>query len=254
MTVSVAPERRVEWEESFPTGSTTAITERITGEWPFTVGRHQVYGGLGSVQTVFGAHGLSTASPILESVDTVPIFWPPVKLSTWGSSTVIVSAQVPSWASVQEPGPSEYIVTTIFGSREALVDSPSDTPQSVVLDELKAELRQVFIEACSDNWDGYGATPVSQETYRNALTFLEVLLTTVPPPDIAADPDGEISFEWHLTPQLVFSISVGPSKTLNYAGLFKGNRTYGVESFTEGLPAAVAFNLERLLSGWTSQA
>ena len=61
------------------------------------------------------------------------------------------------------------------------------------------------------------------------------------------DPDGEIEFEWFRGPRWLFTVSVGRTGALSYAGLFGRNKTHGVEQLVEGLPEAIAQNLRRLL-------
>lgn len=46
------------------------------------------------------------------------------------------------------------------------------------------------------NWDGHEAVPVSEDTYRNAESFLNRLTSQTPLPRIYANPNGTISFQW----------------------------------------------------------
>jgi hypothetical protein len=99
------------------------------------------------------------------------------------------------------------------------------------------------------DWDGYGAAPVTPQARAAAEEFLGALPTTWPPPEMAADPDGEISFEWARDPHWVFSVSVSPEGRLSYAGLFGVNRVHGAESFVGQLPQAIVDNLVRFFEG-----
>lgn len=47
-----------------------------------------------------------------------------------------------------------------------------------------------------ENWDSYGAKPVSREAAKHALRFGRSLPADIPIPDIAPSPDGGILFEW----------------------------------------------------------
>ncbi|MBI4503773.1 MAG: hypothetical protein HY700_21755 [Gemmatimonadetes bacterium] len=107
-------------------------------------------------------------------------------------------------------------------------------------------LASVFKQASTRNWDGYGAAPVSLAACERAQRFLDALPGTVPVPEIGADPDGEIAFEWRLSPRQVFSVSVGAGYEVAYAGLFGAGRTHGTEFFIDELPNAVMDNLRRL--------
>jgi len=110
-------------------------------------------------------------------------------------------------------------------------------------------LGDVFQESSSENWDGYGARMVDAITYVHARIFLEALPTTWPAPEVAAEPDGEIAFEWYIQPRWVFSVSVGPEDELTYAGIFGRNKSHGTEEyFADELPKTIMENLNRLFS------
>jgi len=106
----------------------------------------------------------------------------------------------------------------------------------------------VCAECSVENWDGYGAGPVSEATRYYARQFVRMLPTSMPIPEISAEPDGEIAFEWHRGRSGVFSISVGGSDELTYAGLFGRSKAYGTEFFDDELPETIATHLRRLFS------
>jgi hypothetical protein len=103
-------------------------------------------------------------------------------------------------------------------------------------DKALKMLKEIWEETREENWDGYGASPVSVLAFLNARAFLSNLPTTVPIPEITVEPDGEIAFEWYLQPRWVFSVSVGSNNELTYAGLFGRNKIHGTEYFENELP------------------
>ena len=107
-------------------------------------------------------------------------------------------------------------------------------------------LMEIYNECSVKNWDGYEADPVSIRSLENAEDFAKTLPTKFPVPEITADPDGEVSFEWYIEPQQVFSVSIGDNNQLSYAGLFGKNKTHGVEYFRDELPKTILENLCRL--------
>lgn len=115
-------------------------------------------------------------------------------------------------------------------------------PYQATLHALEAAAR----EASEPGWDGYNARAVTALTVRHAKTFLRLLPSTVRSPEVAVHPDGDIEFEWHVRPRWVFTVAVGGSGYLNYAGLFGHSRTHGREYLVESLPEAVAMGLRRL--------
>jgi len=124
--------------------------------------------------------------------------------------------------------------------------------ESVVLGEVSIDtleaLNDLVQECSSENWDGYGAKALDLITYIHAQEVLQALPTTLPPPDVAVEPDGEISFEWYVGPRRAFSVSVGRENELTYAGMFGRSKTHGTEYFTDELPSTIMENLDRLFS------
>jgi hypothetical protein len=114
--------------------------------------------------------------------------------------------------------------------------------------EVAPALEQAYGRASVDNWDGYGAKRVSPEVYARAYEFLRMLPSTVPPPDVSPEPDGEIAFEWHVDPSHTFSVSVGQDGRLSFAAILGRNESYGTEFFVDGVPEAILSNLRRLLA------
>lgn len=126
-----------------------------------------------------------------------------------------------------------------------------ETP-SVTVDEAYDECLKSLLEASKEasrpNWDGYGAYPVSDATLAQALTFLDLLPSTLPRPDISPHPDGELAFEWSFGPRRLLTVSVNESGRLSYAALFGQARLHGTEYLLDALPEPVALALRRLHS------
>ena len=125
-----------------------------------------------------------------------------------------------------------------------------DCSQSVVIGANASlqELYNLWGECISENWDGYGAQPVDPNSFNEAERFIRALPTTVREPEVAVDPDGEISLEWYFEPRKVFSVSIGKRNEITYAGLYGPNKTYGREYFDDEIPKAIFYNLDRLFS------
>lgn len=134
------------------------------------------------------------------------------------------------------------------GEAEKLRRLEPFSEHSILLDQRYLALTEAYLEALEDNWDGYGAIAPTKETYDVACSFLNYLPSSVPDPDVEIDPDGEVSFDWYIRPRMTFSVSVGPTGRLSYAGLYGRSTTYGTESIIEGLPAAILGNIGRLYS------
>lgn len=109
------------------------------------------------------------------------------------------------------------------------------------------ELEKVYEECLEANWDGYGAMPISRETYSKARKLLRMMPSSLPRPDISSEPDGEITFEWYKEKYSVFVISIGGNNLITYAGLFgKSNKIHGTEYFADELPKIIRHCIRRL--------
>ncbi len=108
------------------------------------------------------------------------------------------------------------------------------------------ELKNLYTECSSENWDGEGAAPISQETYHEAVKFLRMLPLTIEMPETVPEPNGSIGFEWHRN-QRVFVVSVKGKQSLSYAGVFgPGVTARGSEDFIDSISNTVITNLQRL--------
>ncbi len=133
-----------------------------------------------------------------------------------------------------------------------MLDEMWSFPRSIAVGEPKRTARDALQEAYQaaqvEGWDGEGAATVEASTYYFADQFLRLLPTTVPNPEIVADTDGEILFEWDLGRRRVFSVSVGRDGTLSFAGLFGYAKIHGTEHLGEVLPSAISDSFHRLLA------
>ena|SRR5216684_5762 len=66
--------------------------------------------------------------------------------------------------------------------------------QTLGMEAARQEIEQ--IAALDANWDGYGALRIQEQTKRNALAAVELMLLWAPVPDIVPNPNGTISMEW----------------------------------------------------------
>jgi hypothetical protein len=114
--------------------------------------------------------------------------------------------------------------------------------------ETLREVYEVLEECGRSNWNGYGSLPVSFATYESAKQFLLALPRGIRKPEVSADPDGEISFEWYASPSRVFSVSISANNEINYAGLFGASRAYGSEVFHDEIPQVVLAHVRRVAS------
>jgi hypothetical protein len=111
-----------------------------------------------------------------------------------------------------------------------------------VIDELWA----VAGDCRFPGWDGYGADSVSAEAIRMAYRFLQALPLGTPPPSVGAEPDGQITFEWHRGPLHTLSVSVTAEGELHYAALLGPAKAYGTERLSWVAPQPILELIRRI--------
>jgi len=115
--------------------------------------------------------------------------------------------------------------------------------------QLISHLNELCAECSEDDWDGYGAEAVSDTVLLCAETFIRALPDGIAMPEISAEPDGQISFDWLPTKTKTFTLSVGSSDRLAYAWIDGSNRGHAVDLFEgDQLPPRVLGELQRILS------
>jgi len=104
---------------------------------------------------------------------------------------------------------------------------------------LFEELATVWEECRHAGWDSYGAVAVSQDALRNAFELIESLPLGFPRPSIGAEPDGDLTLEWHHSPRRTLSVSVTPHGELHFSALLGPNRVFGTEAFFGETPRRI---------------
>ncbi|MFP4166570.1 MAG: hypothetical protein ACLFUF_05310 [Opitutales bacterium] len=112
---------------------------------------------------------------------------------------------------------------------------------------LLSELHELAEECVEDDWDGYGAEAVNAAVLARAEAFVRALPDDLPLPEISAEPDGAIAFDWMPLSTKTFSLSVSRSDRLAYAWIDGTDRGHAAVKF-EGMeiPPRVLTELERL--------
>ena len=124
--------------------------------------------------------------------------------------------------------------------------SETETLGKSYRETLDALLGSYFERLCN-NWDGYGAKPVTDADLYASIRFLDTLPPSLPSAEVSLDPDGEFAFDWYKGSD-VLSVSIGRLGRISYAAHFGRSRTHGTEYFADELPKVITENLERLFS------
>ena len=129
------------------------------------------------------------------------------------------------------------------GHRVEIVVRDSGTSQE--LDEariaLLTALRETWQQCQQPNWDGDGAEAISTETHEVARRLLESLPSDMPLPNISAEPDGQLNFEWYQAPRRLLSVSIRADGTLYWAALIGSEDPRGSCQFVDQFPQTLLY-------------
>lgn len=130
----------------------------------------------------------------------------------------------------------------------ACVEARQSHPESALTTGLSAELDSLWVDCSRAGWDGYEAKAVSPDAFRAAKRFVASLPLGIPQPEIAADPDGCVTFEWRRSARQTLLVSVRPGYALDYAALIGTAKTHGTEPFFDEFPEPLTSIIQRILS------
>lgn len=101
------------------------------------------------------------------------------------------------------------------------------------LPTIDVALRRIRSECRTPNWDGQGASAVTDQSVGIAASIAEILFALLPKgtpaPDLIPEADGEICISWIADGGTMFSLSVGAHGKINFAGQF--GRSGGVHAW-----------------------
>src|SRR2546425_873618 len=164
---------------------------------------------------------------------------------------MIIAATLPTTGFAFTPGADRALSEEARVLR-GLIGAASEFSGSLTVGEpqrtAQEALDAAYAAAQVEDWDGEGSASVELSTYVYASQFLRLLPSTIPIPEIAADRDGEILFEWDFGRRQILSVSVGRDGTLTYAALIGYTKTHGTEHLREALPVVISDCLGRLLA------
>jgi len=83
--------------------------------------------------------------------------------------------------------------------------------------KLFDELRQIAREASDENWDGFDAVAISEQTIDNAAAFIMAFPSNLCKPELGASPSGEVSFDWAQSSSRVVSAAISHDGEISYA-------------------------------------
>lgn len=116
------------------------------------------------------------------------------------------------------------------------IDTPFFESTTLNIDEVFDGLLEDY---GSENWDGYGASPITASAVEKAKQFLTAIPGAISQPEVDASSSGEISFEWYKDPAHIFVVEINKTGDLNFAGLFGHRKNNGVSYFDGNIPQEI---------------
>ena len=114
---------------------------------------------------------------------------------------------------------------------------------------LSDELLTTYKKCRKENWDGEDADSVKIETIYYAIMFIKQLPKYLPTPEISADNDGEISFEWYKDKNHMLFLSISPEGRISYAGRYgTKSKANGEEWIYDEIPEEILQKIIKLKS------
>lgn len=141
---------------------------------------------------------------------------------------------------------AQYVAQMAGEGRKRLQQSYS---LGLALTPVFEELIAVWEECKEADWDGHGAMPVTKDAWQRAYCFLRAIPLGIQAPTVGAEPDGQVTLEWHRSPRRTLSVSVNAEGDLHYAALLGPNRAYGTEAFFGDIPANILDLIRRVYTG-----
>lgn len=129
-------------------------------------------------------------------------------------------------------------------------DTSTNSTRNSRIDSFLKELKEVCkTEYSQENWDGYGARPISELALKDAERFIRMLPEFADLPDMSPMPEGDIALEWYGGNKKVLYITFNGDSTIEYIGEFgEEDKVAGRETFTESIPDSVLHYIKRIVA------
>lgn len=113
--------------------------------------------------------------------------------------------------------------------------------------DLFDDLSDLAQECATPGWDGYEAAAIELATVDEAARFLRSLPDAAPRPSLGAEPDGQITVEWYVSPKRTLSVSVSAQGEIHYAALIGSSRHFGTVPFLGECPDDIVKLIQRVV-------
>ena len=146
------------------------------------------------------------------------------------------------WISRTGPSGSQFVYASL--TRDLSL-SPK-LPQAQ-LRQCKQDLKYLRESASKPDWDGEGADPVTEDVIKAAEKVIDELPRESGVPEISADPEGNVEFDWHLDNGTMLTVCIGQKGDIAISGLYPNKAELTISANdSEGVPSILRCGLEWL--------
>lgn len=111
------------------------------------------------------------------------------------------------------------------------------------------ELEELSVAAQTEDWDNLGSAPLDHDSYQIAKKFILSLPSTLPPPELTVDRDGEVTFDWQSPRGQMLSASLRKDGRLAFACyISKKSRFSSVEDFNDAVPKSIIEGVKKIFA------
>lgn len=82
---------------------------------------------------------------------------------------------------------------------------------------ISRDIEEIKEECSDDNWDGYGAKPITDDACNALLGFIPQIPPSLPVPEVVPESDGDIGLEWHVNNNRWLILSFHSKEVVHYA-------------------------------------
>lgn len=141
--------------------------------------------------------------------------------------------------------------TSGFGLGDLLCGDSLRPVQQLASDQVRRDDidARLNLDPCyqESNWNGEGADPISNAAIKDARAFLYKFPTTLPLPDVIAEPDGYLGLEWYSNKRLLYVVSFNGHGVLSCSGLIGQTKVYGTYYMDDGIPSEILKTIAKVV-------
>ena len=135
---------------------------------------------------------------------------------------------------------SDYVAKRLSSILSPLKDS-----RAIGVQALLDDLQQLAEDCRHEDWNGYGAKALSQQSLEDAAVFIHGLGINSRDASLGATAKGWVTLQWGPGPKWTLSIAITDDAWIHWAALLGPNREHGTTPFMGAIPKNIAELIQR---------